>query len=134
MCMYLIYRLLGPNYRLGTVSISGRRIRVYLADSFFKKMFGLMYRDRLERGRGMLFALGGESRMGAGIWMLNMRFPIDIVWMDSGGRVVDLKENAEPCSSFLRCKTYVPRSKAKYVLELNSGTARRLGIKRKERI
>ena len=134
MCMRALYRILKPRYALVTVSHRGRPMKAYLADSFSKKMFGLMYRDRLENGRGMLFVLGRESVAEASIWMLNMRFSIDVVWMDSGGRVVDILENAKPCSSMLGCRTYAPESKAKYVLELNSGSVRRLGIRRGERI
>jgi hypothetical protein len=130
MFMRALYKLLRPRYRTVKVTFRGRAIRAYLADSSVKKMFGLMFRERLEDGMGMLFALGSESRMGAGIWMLNMRFSIDVVWMDRNGKVVDVAENLKPCTSMLRCRTYIPRSKAKYVLELNSGTARRLGIRR----
>lgn len=134
MCIYLLYRLLNPKYELVKVSYKGRAIRAYLADSFSKKMFGLMYRDRLEKDRGMLFVLGRESVMEASVWMLNMKFSIDIVWMDGGGRIVDIVEGAKPCASILGCRTYAPESKAEYVLELNSGSVRRLGIRRGERI
>jgi uncharacterized protein len=134
MLMRALYRLLRPKYGTGSVRLGGRTIKVHLADSFAAMMFGLMYWERLEKGRGMLFTLGRESRISAGIWMLNVKFPIDIVWMDSSGSVVDVKEKAKPCTSFFRCKTHVPRSKAKYVLELNAGSARKLGIRIGNRI
>ncbi len=127
--MRLLHRVLRPKYGKGRIRHKGRTIDVYLADSFAAMLFGLMYWERLEKGKGMLFTLNSEGRISAGIWMLNMRFPIDIVWMDSDGRVVDIEEKAKPCASFFRCKTYVPGSKAKYVLELNAGSARKLGIK-----
>jgi hypothetical protein len=130
--MRVLYRLLGLRYRLVRVTWRNKAVKAYLADSFAKKMFGLMYRDRLERDRGMLFVLGRESVVGASIWMLNMRFSIDVVWMDRGGRVIDVAENLRPCASAFGCKTYAPRERAKYVLELNSGMARSLEIKRGE--
>jgi uncharacterized protein len=132
--MYLLYRLLNPKYEFVKVTCKGKTIKAYLADSAAKKMFGLMYRDRLVNGTGMLFVLDREGVMGASIWMLNMRFSIDVVWMDSGGRIVDILENAKPCSSMFGCRTYAPESKAKYVLELNSGSVRRFGMRRGERI
>lgn len=130
MLMHALYKLLRPRYRVVRVTYRGRTVRAYLADSFAKKAFGLMYRDRLEKGRGMLFVLGKESRTEASLWMLNMRFSIDAVWMDRRGKVVDVAENMKPCPSILRCRTYTPASKAKYVLELNAGSARELGIRR----
>jgi uncharacterized protein len=132
--MRALYGLLRLKYRLVTVTYGKKTVRAYLADSFAKKMFGLMYRDGLEKGRGMLFVLGRESVAEAGVWMLNMRFSIDVVWMDAGGRIVDILEYAKPCTSMLGCRTYAPRSKAKYVLELNSGSARRLGMRIGKRI
>ncbi len=132
--MRALYKLLRLRYRLVKVAYRNRVIRAYLADSFAKKMFGLMYRDRLEEGRGMLFVLGRESVIEASIWMLNMKFSIDVVWMDENGRIIDILENAKPCTSMFGCKTYAPESKAKYVLELNSGSVRDLGIRHGERI
>ena len=132
--MHALYKLLRPRYGLVNVTYRGTVIKAYLADSFVKKMFGLMYRDRLEEGTGMLFVLGRESITEASIWMLNMKFSIDVVWMDRDGVVVDTAESIQPCASMFKCKTYVPGSKVKYVLELNSGMAKRLGMGRGERI
>lgn len=129
MFMHALYRLLRPRYRTVKVTYEESMLDAYLADSFVKKMFGLMFRDGLEENWGMLFVLGKESSMEASIWMLNMRFSIDTVWMDHDGTVVDVAEDMVPCASMFGCKTYVPKSKAKYVLELNAGSVRSLGLK-----
>lgn len=132
--MRALYNLLRLKYRTGSVTYKGRQIKVYLADSFPKMMFGLMYWERLDKDKGMLFKLLRPSREATGIWMLNMKFPIDIIWIGGDGRVVDIKRDAEPCQSIFRCSIYRPRESAKYILELNAGYSRKLGIKLNERI
>jgi hypothetical protein len=134
MLMRALHRLLRPKYGKGWVSYKGRKMEVHLADSFAAMMFGLMYWDRLEKGKGMLFVLRRPGREFAGIWMLNVKFPIDIVWIGDDQRVVDIVGNAKPCKSIFKCKMHVPREKAKYVLELNAESARKLGMKTGERI
>lgn len=129
MIMHALYKLLKPKYRTVKVTYEESMLNAQLADSFVKNMFGLMFKDRLEKDTGMLFVLGTEGRMEAGIWMLNMKFSIDVIWMDRGGRIVDIAEELAPCKSLIRCRTYVPKSRAKYVLELNAGSVRGYGMK-----
>ncbi|MDE1855230.1 MAG: DUF192 domain-containing protein [Candidatus Micrarchaeota archaeon] len=85
-----------------------------------------MYRESMAANRGMLYVFPFERTWK--IWMLNMRFALDVIWLDRRGVVVHVERNLRPCRSFFSCKTYAPGKGAKYVLELNSGSARRLGI------
>ncbi len=98
-----------------------------MADTTFKRIIGLMYRDKMEQEECMLFVFGTESKYG--IWMHNMLFNIDIVWVDRHMRIVDLKKNLVPCKYILGCKTYKPKHKSKFVVEFNSGTADRCKIR-----
>lgn len=100
-----------------------------VADTFAKQMVGLMYRDGIGKDEGMFFPLKFEGVSSGAVVMWNMRFNIDIVWLDSSRRIVDIFRAAKPCSSVFGCKTYVPRGRAKYVVELKAGTASKLGIK-----
>jgi len=95
--------------------------KVELAASHFSKARGLMFRTSLNGG--MLFVFDKESR--ASIWTFGMFMPIDIVWIGSKNRVVDMKENALPWR-------YLgwPKKKAKMVLELKSGTLKKTGTRR----
>ncbi len=122
---WILYKLV--RFNTSTITCHGKRIRVYIADNFAGQALGLMYRRGLERGEGMLLAFGRERRWG--IWMANMRFGIDIIWLDGKGKVVDIKRNARPCTSLFNCKTHAPARDSKYVLELASGTASRYRIK-----
>ena len=104
MLMHQIYKLLNLKYETRRIKYNKKTLSVYIADSFFKSMFGLMFRESLDEGRGMLFTLGRESRSEASIWMLNMKFSIDILWLDRDGKVIDIKENASPCTSVWGCE------------------------------
>jgi len=107
------------------VKIGQTDMGVDVADSFFKKAKGLMFRRSLGKNKGMLFIFNSEARWG--IVMFGMRFPIDIIWVGKNMRVVDIVEGARPCLLF--CRTYRPKKKAKYVLEVNSGFVKRHRIK-----
>ena len=93
--------------------------KVEIASSPGAKARGLMFRSRLEGG--MLFPMEKEKTLD--IWMFGMRFAIDIVWIDSSGRIVKVKENAKPWR-------FLGWAKAKNVLELPAGTLRKTGTKK----
>ena len=95
-----------------------------------KKMIGLMYRDSLGKDEGLLFTITDPGVISATITMMNMKFSIDIVWLDSKKRVIDIAENAKPSNSIF--DSYKPTSNAKYVLELKAGEVKRFGIKKKD--
>jgi len=76
---------------------------------------GLMYRESLDPGKGMLFVFEEEGIQS--FWMKNMKFPIDMIWMDSEGRVVHIEYSVPPCRKE-PCMVYSPGKKASYVLEV----------------
>lgn len=99
-----------------------------IAESWRKKSKGLMFREKISGKEGLLMCFDKEGKHG--VWMLFMKFPIDLVFIDSKSRVADLVENFRPMS--WDPKTWVvkkPRNPAKYVLELKSGTIKKTGIK-----
>ena len=72
----------------------------------------------------MLFVFEEDDKHG--IWMKDMLFPLDVIWMDKEGNVVDYVENLQPCLNLANCKTYFPKKEARYVLEINAGVAKSL--------
>jgi uncharacterized membrane protein (UPF0127 family) len=129
----MLYSFLSSRpYNRTVVRYKGKRIKSEVADTFAKQMVGLMYRTGIGKDEGMLFPLKFKGRNTAAVIMLNMRFGIDIVWMDDKHRIVDIAKNAKPSSIFGR--SYVPKKEANYVLELKAGTAERLGIRMGERL
>jgi uncharacterized membrane protein (UPF0127 family) len=98
--------------------------KIELADSFFSKMIGLMLRKALGPKTCMLFTFGQEDY--TGIWMLFMRFPIDLVYLDGRKRVITIYENIRPVGLDPRTwKVYYPDVPAKYVIELASGSVKK---------
>lgn len=109
------------------VKIGNATVNAEVADTEPKQVRGLMFRDRLPTNDGMLFVFGGDGKQG--IWMLNMSIPLDIVWIDKDRKVVHVEEKVPPCEALLICPIYRPDSDSRYVLEVNSGYAKRHGIK-----
>ena len=98
---------------------NGRVIKnVEYTNSLMGLMKGLMFRKS-----GALLMDFGED-CAPSIWMLFMRFPIDIVFVSSDGRVVDVVKRAEPISLSPRTwRIYRPEAKCRFVLELPAGMA-----------
>lgn len=79
---------------------------------------GLMFRDHIDPGKGMLFVFPQDDVVS--FWMKNTRIPLDMIWIDSGRRVVGIKENVPPCK-VADCPSYGPGVAARYVLEVGGG-------------
>jgi uncharacterized membrane protein (UPF0127 family) len=91
-----------------------------IAKSFWSKALGLMFRAGIGKSEGLLLDFGNEGDYG--IWMLGMRFPIDIAFIDSKKRVVDVFRGVRPIGLDLASwKVYHPSKPARWALELSSG-------------
>ena len=86
---------------------------------------GLMFRPSLPDNRGMLF-LFAQPRQPS-FWMKNMLIPLDLVFLDGAGVVVDVIADVQPCAAD-PCPNYPPSSPAQAVLEINAGSAAVHGI------
>ena len=87
---------------------------------------GLMYRDHIDPDKGMLFVFPRDDVFS--FWMKNTRIPLDMIWIDSGKRIVGLRENVPPCK-IEDCPSYGPGVVARYVLEVGGGEAAKHGLK-----
>ncbi|MEM2760989.1 MAG: DUF192 domain-containing protein [Nitrososphaerales archaeon] len=115
-------------YEVRKITIDGVPLIVEVADDSEKTARGLMYRDHLPEDRGMLFIFEREHRYQ--FWMMNMKINLDIIWLDSNGKVVHIVEDAKPCidEGHTSLCTYNPDEPAKYVLEVNAGFVQKYGI------
>ena len=109
------------------VELAGKRYTVELADDDAERARGLMFRDELAAGTGMLFV--HEQQQPLAYWMKNTRIPLDILYFDSQRRLVAQQRDVPPCTLGDGCPSYPSRAPALYVLELNAGEAARLGLK-----
>ncbi|MBI1838711.1 MAG: DUF192 domain-containing protein [Candidatus Colwellbacteria bacterium] len=117
---------LGVNTK--SVVIGGEEFRVEVAATPIKQTKGLSGRDGLGLNAGMLFPFSELSTHS--FWMKDMKFPIDIIWIQND-KVVGFEENMEPGSSKsdAELRIYSPPSPINNVLEVAAGTVLRLGVK-----
>jgi len=125
---------LKPNLNSGNnkkvLIINGKKIRVEISDTDEKRKTGLSKRDKLDEDTGMLFTFEEED-IKPSFWMKDMRFPIDIVWIDNN-KIVQIDENIpnpETDTPDSKLKIYVPKVPIDLVLEVNAGFIRKNNIK-----
>ena len=102
------------------------RIELALSDGQMEQ--GLMFRRSLAPDAGMLFDF--KRPVPVTMWMKNTLIPLDMLFLDAGGRVIDIHERAVPQS----LDQIAAKAPARYVIELNGGTAARLGIRPGDRV
>jgi uncharacterized membrane protein (UPF0127 family) len=107
----------------------GQVIHVETAMDTQTMMKGLMFRTSLAPDRGMLFVYKAPTT-GASFWMYQTLIPLDIIWMDSSRRVVEMAENVPPCKTQAsKCPSYGGHEPSQFVLEIAGGMAKKYGIK-----
>jgi len=109
------------------VELAGARYQVEIADNDAERARGLMFRDQLPDGQGMLFIHDDEEPQS--YWMKNTRIPLDILYFDNQHNLVSQQRDVPPCSAGDRCPPYPSNAPARFVLELNAGQAAKLGLK-----
>ncbi len=98
------------------------RFSVELADTEAERSQGLMYREKMAASAGMLFVYPRPQP--ARFWMANTLIPLDMIFADAEGRVTKVHAMARP-----QDRTTIEGGEAvQFVLEINGGLARRLGI------
>jgi uncharacterized membrane protein (UPF0127 family) len=102
------------------------QVEVVVSENAKKR--GLMFRDRLPPQRGMLFYNEDEPRRRS-MWMPNMRFPLDIVWLDANFKIVSIRHNVEPCPDIRRCPSISSIYKCQHAIEFPAGEVAALGLR-----
>jgi uncharacterized membrane protein (UPF0127 family) len=105
-----------------TVEIGGKPFELEVAANDDDRQRGLMYRKSMPDDHGMLFVFPDERPLS--FWMRNTLIPLDILYLDRSGKVVSVSQ-MKPLD-----ESGVPSGwPAKYAVELNVGTAQKLGVK-----
>jgi uncharacterized protein len=97
--------------------------RVEVARNDADRAQGLMYRRSMAADHGMLFDFGKEAPVA--MWMQNTYIPLDMLFIRKNGVVARIAANTEPLST----RTIPSGEAVLSVLELNAGTAAKLGLK-----
>lgn len=86
-----------------------------IASTFSQKFKGLMGVKKKDFDYCLVFELNKEGTLSASIHMMFMKFPIDIVFLNSKKEVVDMVENAQPWTL-----DHTPAKPAKFIIELEA--------------
>jgi len=105
---------------------NGFSVTAELAETDEERALGLMFRQEINQDQGMLFIFKEEGIYP--FWMKNMKFSIDILWLDKEKRIIHIEENVPPCSKE-PCPTYSHQLPAAYVLELKAGSVAKNQLK-----
>jgi uncharacterized membrane protein (UPF0127 family) len=100
------------------------RFNVWLADTPLRQQQGLMFVRELAADQGMLFV--NDPPRPASFWMKNTYIPLDLLFIDTRGRIVQIFENATPLS----LRPIGVSTPVRAVLEIGGGESARRGIKR----
>ena len=111
--------------------MSGDKSQVFMVEVMRtneQRAKGLMFRQYLPADRGMLFDFDREEPVA--MWMRNTYIPLDMVFIRADGTIHRIHERAQPLD-----ETSIPAgAPVRFVLELNGGTAAKLGLKAGDRV
>ena len=117
-------------YEFNTIEVrlpGGQVIRAETAVDQQQLVKGLRYRDKLAPDHGMMQFWRAPGSYP--YWMYQVGMPLDIVWMDSNRRIVEIVRNAPPCGGDPQnCPHYGGKREALYVLQIAGGMAAKYGL------
>lgn len=123
-----------PQPRLRTTplvitTVTGRHaFTVEMAMTSEETQRGLMFRTTMPQDEGMLFDFRRDEIVT--MWMRNTPLPLDMIFIDGQGVVRHVAERTTPFSEAVISSRFPVRS----VLEVNAGTARRIGLRAGDRV
>jgi uncharacterized protein len=110
------------------VTVNGQSFKVTVAKTEDQKQIGLSETERLRDNEGMLFVFDSAGHYP--FWMKNMKFPIDIIYIN-GDKVTTVIDSAKPSNeSDENLDIYQPDERSDKVLEIKAGLARKHQIKK----
>lgn len=95
---------------------SNLAVTVDVADSDEERIKGLSGSDPLPANHGLLFIFNADGY--PAIWMKDMNYAIDIIWIDREGTIVSIAPSVQPDSY---PQIFKPAQPARYVLEMKAG-------------
>ena len=119
----------------GTIKIDDIALQVQVADTEPRRVRGLMFQDQLPYSQGMIFVF--EKAGIYSLWMLNMQFPLDMIWFDKDGNIIHIEKDIPPCKTALEtmtCQSITPDGEALYILEVTSGFVDKFQITKESKL
>lgn len=106
--------------------INGKTFSLYIAQTEQEREKGLSIFDSIPQNKGMLFIFNKEDYYT--FWMKDMKFPIDIIFIDKN-KIVEIFKNV-PVQKGNDLPTYSSKEKSDRVLEINAGLSDKYGFKK----
>ncbi len=115
----------GANIKNGVdIIVKSLNIKATVVSTADQRSKGLSKIESLPVDEGMLFVFGQKGRYQ--FWMKDMKFPIDIIWIDENKKIVNITANAlpQPGKPDKDLTIYDSSFDAKYILEINAGLSK----------
>ncbi len=128
--VFLIYRFFvyHPSTKQNTFQIKGQEYNLEIATTLTQKEQGLMNRTNLCQNCGMIFV--STIEIPQIFWMKNTLIPLDIIFLDKKGRVINIASALpQPGVPDEQLTLYKSDRNSKYVIELNAGDSDKLNLK-----
>ncbi len=106
-----------------TILMPKGAIEAEVANTQASRELGLSGRETMGNDEGLLFIFDTPGRYG--FWMKDMKFSLDIVWINENGIVVEIERDVSKDSY---PKAFMNQADASYVLEVNAGQAKEFGL------
>ncbi|MCU0973407.1 MAG: DUF192 domain-containing protein [Burkholderiales bacterium] len=110
-----------------TLSIAGHQLRAEVAASPDSRSQGLMFRERMEANRGMLFVFPEITTQS--MWMMNTLIPLSVAFIGPDGRILNIRDMTPHTLDI-----HSSEGSAAYALEMNRGWFAQRGIGRGARV
>ena len=107
-----------------TLKIGQEEISLIVRSTSATRTRGLSGTKHLADDSAMLFVFDEADEHG--IWMKEMYFPIDIIWLDGNHKIITIEDNVSPDTY---PTVFYPKDKSLYVLEVNAGFSERHALK-----
>jgi uncharacterized membrane protein (UPF0127 family) len=118
----------GPVVRIHRAAGSAVDVTVEVVDTPTARAQGLMYRNALADGTGMLFVFDEESEHP--FWMKNTLIPLDMIFIDGGSKIVGIAANTHPLS----LAQVTVGKPSRWVLEVPGGWSAKNGVGTGDRV
>ena len=123
------YPMTGGSYATITLAAPKAMLKIQVVDNYAARERGLMCIAELPRDAGMIFVFPIPGRLD--FWMKDTRIPLDMIWVATDGTVTGVATNVPRTKPDAPDADIARRSgEGRYVIELGTGEAKRVGIKR----
>jgi uncharacterized membrane protein (UPF0127 family) len=116
------------------IELAGETFQLELALTDPQRREGMMGRTEMGENEGMLFVFEDEGMRR--FWMKNCRIPLDVIYLDSEGRIVSIRTMSvpDPDTPDTKLRRYSSRWPAQFAIELRAGRAEELGLSEGDRV